>query len=35
MRGRFLLAALLMAAVVAFAIEPAHAHGDLVALPEA
>src|ERR1700730_11090951 len=35
MRGRFLLSAVLMAAVAAFAAEPAQAHGDLVALPEA
>src|SRR6202451_1832237 len=37
MRGRLLLSAALAAAVVsaAFAIQPAQAHGDLVALPEA
>ena len=35
MRGRFLLSAMLVAATAAFAIEPAQAHGDLVALPEA
>ena len=35
MRGRFLLSAALMAAIAAFAIQPAQAHGDLVALPEA
>jgi lipoprotein-anchoring transpeptidase ErfK/SrfK len=36
MRARYLLSAALMAAVVAaFAIQPAQAHGDLVALPEA
>src|SRR5580704_13079076 len=35
MRGRFLLAAALMAAVAALAAAPAQAHGDLVALPEA
>ena len=35
MRGRVLLAAALMAAFAAFAIQPAQAHGDLVALPQA
>src|ERR1700724_4673229 len=35
MGGRFLLSAALLAALAAFAIEPAQAHGDLVALPAA
>ena len=35
MRGRFLLAAAVMAAIAALATAPAQAHGDLVALPAA